>query len=85
MFWYDMGEAYLLTGEYEKAMKVTSAFVNNESVTKRRLPKPRRGSECRVCDKEQGNTLNVTPHPLSDTVNQFENQYFPALTADQHS
>jgi hypothetical protein len=37
VFWYDLGEVYLLTGEYEKSMKVLSAFVNNETMNKAKV------------------------------------------------
>ena len=84
MFWYDMGEVYLLTGEYEKAMKVLSAFVNNETTSK---PKIERATmlfkSAEFALKNKTNTSNYKLHPLSDTVNCFVLQYFPALTADQ--
>jgi tetratricopeptide (TPR) repeat protein len=37
VFWYDMGECYISIGEYEKAMKVLSAFVNNETQNKTKI------------------------------------------------
>ena len=37
VIWFDLGEAYLLQGEYEKAMKVLSAFVNNETLNKQKI------------------------------------------------
>ena len=84
VFWYDLGEVYLLTGEYEKAMKVLSAFVNNETMNKAKVDKATmffRSAEFAM--KNKTNTSNFKLHPLSDTVNCFVLQYFPALTADQ--
>ena len=84
VFWYDLGEVYLLTGEYEKAMKVLSAFVNNETMNKAKVDKATmffRSAEFAM--KNKTNTSNFRLHPLSDTVNCFVLQYFPALTADQ--
>ena len=83
-FWYDLGELYLLTGDYEKAMKVLSAFVNNETQSKPRIDRATmlfRSAEFALKNK---NATSAYPlRPLSDTVNCFVLQYFPALTADQ--
>lgn len=84
LFWYDMGEPYLLAGEYEKAMKVTSAFINNESQSKARIDRATRifrSAEFALNNKVADSTFNL--RPLSDTVNRFVLQYFPVLTADQ--
>jgi OOP family OmpA-OmpF porin len=83
-FWYDLGELYLLTGSYEKAMKVLSAFVNNESQSKPRIDRATmlfRSAEFAL--KNKNDTSAYHQRPLSDTVNCFVLQYFPALTADQ--
>lgn len=84
VFWYDLGELYLLTGEYEKAMKVLSAFVNNETLNKQKVDRSTmlfRSAEFAL--KNKANTSSVKLRPLSDTVNHFVMQYFPVLTADQ--
>jgi OmpA-OmpF porin, OOP family len=84
VFWYDLGEVYLLTGEYEKAMKVLSAFVNNETMNKAKVDKATMFfKSAEFAMKNKANTSNFKLHPLSDTVNCFVLQYFPALTADQ--
>jgi len=83
-FWYDMGELYLLAGEYEKSKKVLSAFVNNETQSKQKIDRATmlfRSAEFAV--KNQANTAAFKLRPLSDTVNHFVMQYFPVLTADQ--
>jgi OOP family OmpA-OmpF porin len=84
VFWYDLGEAYLLSGEYEKAMSVLSSFVNNETQNKTKIERATalfRSAEFAV--KNKNNASPVRPRPLSDTVNRFGMQYFPVLTADQ--
>lgn len=84
VFWYDMGEAYLLIGEYEKAMKVLSSFVNNETQNKTKVERATtlfRSAEFAFKNKDKASTYSY--RPLSDTVNCFAMQYFPVLTADE--
>jgi len=84
LFWYDLGEPYLLAGEYEKAMKVTSAFINNETQSKSRIDRATRtfrSAEFAMHNQVADSTFKL--RPLSDTVNRFTLQYFPVLTADQ--
>ncbi len=84
VFWYDLGEIYLLSGEYEKAMKVLSAFINNETQNKTKTERATvlfRSAEFALKNKETNASYAL--RPLSDTVNRFAMQYFPVLTADQ--
>lgn len=84
VFWYDMGEAYLLTGEYEKAMKVLSSFVNNETQNRAKVERATtlfRSAEFAFKNKDKVSAYAY--RPLSDTVNCFAMQYFPVLTADE--
>ncbi|MBL0745198.1 OmpA family protein [Chryseolinea lacunae] len=84
VFWYDLGELYLLSGDYEKAMKVLSSFVNNETLNKAKVDRATmlfRSAEFAL--KNKANTSAYKQQPMSDTVNRFVMQYFPALTADQ--
>lgn len=84
VFWYDMGEAYLLTGEYEKAMKVLSSFVNNEAQNRTKVERATtlfRSAEFAFKNKDKVSAYAY--RPLSDTVNCFAMQYFPVLTADE--
>jgi outer membrane protein OmpA-like peptidoglycan-associated protein len=84
VFWYDLGELYLLVGEYEKSMKVLSAFVNNESQNKQKVDRATslfRSAEFALKNKDKNS--GFIQRPLSDTVNCFAMQYFPVLTADQ--
>src|SRR6478609_1050165 len=84
VFWYDMGEVYLLSGDYEKAMKVLSAFVNNELQNKQKIDRATLlFKSAEYAFKNQNNTSAYKKRMLSDTVNHFMLQYFPVLTADQ--
>jgi OmpA-OmpF porin, OOP family len=83
VFWFDLGELYLLTGEYEKAMKALSAFINNETQNKVKYDRATllfKSAEFAL--KSKSNSL-FKRRQLSDTVNRFVMQYFPVLTADQ--
>src|SRR5688572_23084594 len=83
VFWYDLGELYLLSGEYEKAMKVLSAFVNNETQNKQKIDRATvlfKSAEFALKNKSN---KTFAQRPLSDTVNRFVMQYFPVITADQ--
>ena len=83
VFWYDLGELYLLSGEYEKAMKVLSAFINNESQNKQRIDRATTFFKSAEFALNHQNDRSFKRRPLSDTVNRFVMQYFPVLTADQ--
>src|SRR4051794_39146856 len=80
-FWYAMGEPYLLAGEYEKAIKVLGLFIANERTSKTRLDRATmlyKSAEFALQNKTHPN--EYSSRPLSDSVNQFELQYFPVLT-----
>lgn len=86
MFWFDLGETYLQQGEYEKAMKVLSAFINNESQSRARLQRATtnfKNAEFALKNKNENSKYQL--RALSDTVNRFVMQYFPVLTADQQN
>jgi outer membrane protein OmpA-like peptidoglycan-associated protein len=74
---------YLLTGDYEKAMKVLSSYVNSDSQNKQKTDRATvlfKSAEFALKNK---GTKSYEQKPLSDTVNRFVMQYFPVLTADQ--
>ena len=84
MFWFDLGDLYLLSGQYEKAMKVLSNYVNNETQNKPKIDRATilfKSAEFAL--KNQSSKSAFKRRVLSDTVNRFVMQYFPALTADQ--
>lgn len=84
VFWYDLGEAYLGTGEFEKSMKYLSAFVNNETQNRQKIDRATvLFKNAEFAQKNKNTNAKYNLRPLSDTVNCFVMQYFPALTADQ--
>ncbi len=83
IFWYNLGEVYLLTGDYEKAMKVLSAFINNETQNKQRVDKATMLFRSAEFASKNTSITTFQRRPLSDTVNRVLMQYFPVLTADQ--
>jgi OmpA-OmpF porin, OOP family len=84
MFWFDLGETYILVGDYEKAMKVLSAFINNETQNRARLQRATQNfRSAEFALKNKNENAKYRQRALGDTVNRFVMQYFPVLTADQ--
>jgi OmpA-OmpF porin, OOP family len=82
--WYDLGEAYLLLGEYEKSMTVLKLFIDNEKLNRNKLDQARRNLEnAKFAISNREAAGDIKQGPLSDTVNRFVLQYFPVLTADE--
>lgn len=84
VFWYDLGETYLLAGEYEKASATLTEFVKVEIQNKQKLNRANlllKNAEFGL--KSQAIKAKYNQRRLSDTVNRFAMQYFPVLTADQ--
>lgn len=84
MIWFDLGDVYMRSGQYKDAIDVLSGYVNAETQNKQRVAKAMSQIEnARFALNNQAVNGATRPHPLSDTVNRFPLQYFPALTADQ--
>lgn len=84
VFWFDLGETYFTLGEYEKADKLISDFLNAELANKPRIERARiLKNNIEFAKNNKDNTAAYQQKVLSDTVNQFVMQYFPVLTADQ--
>ena len=84
VFWYDLGETYLLTGQYDKATSLLSEFVKVETQNKQKLDKANLMLKNAVFAKaNQAEKSKYKQRKLSDTVNCYAMQYFPVLTADQ--
>jgi outer membrane protein OmpA-like peptidoglycan-associated protein len=84
VFWYDLGEAYLNTGQYDKAVATLHNFLRAENQNR---PKIDRATQllrnAEFARQNQALKAQYNQRPLSDTVNCFPLQYFPVLTADQ--
>lgn len=84
MIWFDLGEVYMVSGQYKDAIAVLSEFVKAETQNKQRISKANGWIQnAQFAIDNQGIKGKYTPRPLSDTVNCFPLQYFPTLTADQ--
>ena len=83
LFWFDLGELLLLSGDYGPAADYLRKFLAAETVNKVRIADARRwlaNCEFGLAGKTES-SLNA--RPLGDTVNCFAMQYFPVLTADE--
>src|SRR5690606_2499495 len=84
MIWFDLGDAYMVSGQYKDAIAVLSEFITTETQNKPRVNKANGWIEnARFALDNQDTKDQYQPKPLSDTVNRFPLQYFPTLTADQ--
>lgn len=84
IFWYDLGESYFTTGEYDKAEEILSQYLKAEIQNKPKIERARLlMSNIRFARDNRDNASAYKLKPLSDTVNAFVMQYFPVLTADQ--
>lgn len=84
VFWYDLGESYLLIGEYQKGKETLLKFLNAETQNVRKIERAKmlyNTADFAIKNSEEKAAYNL--HSLSDTVNAFAMQYFPVLTADQ--
>jgi outer membrane protein OmpA-like peptidoglycan-associated protein len=84
VFWYDLGETFLLTGQYNRSIEILTQFVKIENQNKKKLDRANlmlKNAEFGLKNQEIKAKYNL--RKLSDTVNQFAMQYFPVLTADQ--
>src|SRR5690606_14450315 len=84
VYWFDLEEANLIAGKYDRAIQYLTDFINAE---KQNLQKAERANQLlnnanfAKANAEVRSAYKLKP--LSDTVNSFAMQYFPVLTADQ--
>lgn len=84
VFWYDLGETYLLTGQYDKAIATLTDFVRVENQNRQKLDRANLMlKNAQFAKSNQVEKASYQQRKLSDTVNCFAMQYFPVLTADQ--
>lgn len=84
MIWFDLGDAYMVSGQYRDAIATLSEFVRAETQNKQRISKANGWIQnAQFAIDNQGVKSLFKPKPLSDTVNRYVLQYFPTLTADQ--
>jgi len=83
-FAYELGENYLQTGDYIPAAKYLELFLLGEALTR---PKPAYArlllDQAKFGLANRNDTARLVAHPMPDSVNRFQMQYFPVLTADE--
>jgi OOP family OmpA-OmpF porin len=83
-YFYELGENYLLQGEYDKALQFLNRFLDAEILNKQKIDQAslwKRNAQYALRNIKISSQFR--PHELSDTVNAFAMQYFPVLTADE--
>lgn len=81
---FDLGEAYLTVGNYQKASVNLTTFLQNESLNKPKIQQATKMlNDAKFALENANNPAVYRQKTLSDTVNGFVMQYFPVLTADQ--
>ncbi len=84
IIWFDLGEAYLLTGQYQKAVATFSDYIKVENQNKQKLDRANLFLQnAQYALQNQAENTHYQQRTLNDTVNCFAMQYFPVLTADQ--
>jgi outer membrane protein OmpA-like peptidoglycan-associated protein len=80
---YELADNYLKVGNYTQALEIVNLFLNSEKANRIKIDQAKvwKGhAEFGLAN--QHDNLSYQPQALSDTVNCFPMQYFPALTAD---
>jgi len=83
-FFYELGDNYLLEGNYEKALDLLNRYLESEILNKPKMAQAmlwKRNAQFALKNRKMMNEFQ--PHQLSDTVNAFAMQYFPVMTADE--
>ncbi len=83
-YFFELGENYLLEGDYEQSLQFLDRYLESEILNKVRLEQASRWKRnAQYAIRNKKNVSQFQPHPLSDTVNMFAMQYFPVLTGDE--
>lgn len=83
-YFFELGENYLLQGDYAKSKDFLDRYLDGEILNKPRIEMAnrwKRNDEYALANIK--GVLKFQPRQLSDTVNAFAMQYFPVLTADE--
>ncbi len=83
-YFFELGENYLLEGEYEKSLQFLDRYLESEILNKQRVEQASRWKRnAQYAIRNRKIVSQFQPRALSDTVNTFAMQYFPVLTADE--
>ncbi|MBX2964377.1 MAG: PD40 domain-containing protein [Cyclobacteriaceae bacterium] len=86
VYWYDLGEAYLITGKYDQAIIHLTDYIKAENQNRQKAERAMQLLQnAQYAKANQDKYSDYKMRPLSDTVNAFALQYFPVLTADQQT
>jgi OOP family OmpA-OmpF porin len=83
-FFYELGENYLLEGDYAKAQDLLDRYLESEILNKPKMEQAmlwKRNAQFALRNKKVNTEFQ--PRKLPDTVNMFAMQYFPVMTADE--
>ena len=83
-FFFELGDNYLVEGNYEKALEFLNRYLDNEIMNRPKVEQAdlwKRNAQYAMRNKKI--VSQFQPRELSDTVNAFAMQYFPVLTADE--
>lgn len=83
-FFYELGENYLLEGDYANALNLLDRYLESEILNKPKMEQAmlwKRNAQFAL--RNMKSVTAFQPHRLSDTVNRFAMQYFPVMTADE--
>lgn len=82
--WYAIGEHAFNHGVYDDALKYLGKYMELTSEKGRYASKAKLMiNNSNFAIKYKTNEFQFNPRPLPDIINQFKQQYFPVLTADQ--
>lgn len=79
-----VGQLYLKKGDYQKALVYLEKGLPAVAVSNQKRYLARLES-CKFALKSLENPLKITPVELPKTVNRFDSQYFPVLSADRET
>lgn len=83
-FFYELGENYLLEGNYTKAQDMLDRYLESEILNKPKMEQAtlwKRNAQFALRNRKV--STEFQPRRLPDTVNMYAMQYFPVLTADE--
>jgi OOP family OmpA-OmpF porin len=85
IFWYDLGDSYFASGDYERSEIFFTDYLKLEVLNKQKIEHAKQMlKNIAFARSNAAIASKYKLKPLSDTVNCFGMQYFPVLTADQH-
>lgn len=83
-YFYELGDNYLLEGNYKKALECLDHYLSAESLNKPKMDQAmiwKRNAQFGLQNQKLNAEFQL--RKLSDTVNAFAMQYFPVMTADE--